>query len=115
MSYTFYHVLHLFSLFVLVSLTVVAITCPRPEFRRKVLAFSGIAGLVTLITGFGLAAKIHVSPAASWVIVKILCWLGLSMIAGLAFRKPEKNKLWYLITSALVLGALVTVSTRFGG
>lgn len=44
-----------------------------------------------------------------WVIVKLACWIALSGMAGMAYRKPESMLTWKAITIASVLIAIATV------
>ena len=67
----------------------------------------GIASLLVLISGFGLLAKLHANQFSGWVIVKLVCWLGLSMLAGMAFRRPHLRGA--LATTAPAGSAMVPV------
>lgn len=81
---------------------------PVPENRKKMLMFSGIASLGAFITGFGIAGMSHIG-FPSWLIVKILCWLGLSVLVGLFFRMPEKKQTLLKVSILIVVLALVMV------
>lgn len=65
----------------------------------------GLGLLLTLVGGFGLLAKIGISwPWPGWVIVKVVIWLLLAVVVGLAARSAVLGKgLWWLL---LLLGAL---------
>ena len=47
-----------------------------------------------------------------WVIVKLVCWLGLSALTGLAYRKREKAGTLKLVVLLLAFAALVMVKYR---
>ena len=47
-----------------------------------------------------------------WVLIKMVCWLGLSAVAGMAFRKPESVGGLRIVTMALIVVALVMVYVR---
>ena len=104
------HVLHVASAFFLVGWTFYAFAAPR-ETRGKVLAYSGIASLIVLLTGLRLWQGIYAFHGG-WVIVKIVCWLGLSAIAGIAYQKRNRVPLLAWITVALVTLAVVMAYTK---
>ena len=88
MPATFYSILHVASALLLVGVTFGAFAAPTPERRKATLMWSGILSLLMLTGGFGLLARVvHGWPV--WVLIKMVCWLGLSAVAGMAFRKPE--------------------------
>ncbi len=110
MSPQFYHIIHLFSLVVLMGGTFYAFAAPA-ESRKKVMIFTGIASLLMLISGVGLLHKLGYGFPA-WAIVKLVCWLGLSALAGIGYRKRGKSGLFIAIILGLVLVALVMVYQR---
>lgn len=108
MSPTFYHILHLVSLFVLAGYTFYAFGAP-PETRKRTLMITGIAGLLALVAGFGLQAKLGYKLTAGWMIVKMVCWLGLMALAGLGYRRRGIAGVLAVVAVALILVALVMV------
>lgn len=111
MPVTFYHVLHLVSLFCLFGATFSAFAAPEPERRKSLLAASGIASLLVLISGFGLLAKLQVGFPV-WILVKLVCWFVVSGLAGVAFRKRALVRPLTILTVALSLTAVVMVYYR---
>ncbi len=111
MNPVIYSVIHVFSLLVLTGYTFYAFAAPA-EARKKVMIVTGIASLLMLISGFGLLAKVYQNQFAPWVIVKMVCWLGLSALAGIGFRKREKASMFMAVILALVFVALVSVYTK---
>ncbi|MDO8545567.1 MAG: hypothetical protein Q7S40_34420 [Opitutaceae bacterium] len=107
MSPIVYYILHLGALFVLTGYTFYAFAAP-PETRKRVMMITGIASLLAAVGGFGLQAKMNYGFPV-WMIVKIVCWLGLSALAGMAYRKRDKAGLLMTITIVLLLVALVMV------
>jgi len=101
------HILHVLAVLVLVGTTFLACAAPA-ETRKRVLMWSGIASLVVLLTGFRLWQGLY-GLAGIWAIVKMVCWLGLSAFAGVAYRRREKAKLWIGLTLVLALLALIMV------
>ncbi|MCF3648709.1 DUF1516 family protein [Synoicihabitans lomoniglobus] len=110
MSPTFYHILHLLSLVVLTGGTFYGFA-GAADTRKKVMIFSGIASVLMLVSGFGLLSKLSYG-FPGWAIVKIVCWLGLSALMGIGYRKRDKAGLFMGIILALVFIALVMVYQR---
>jgi hypothetical protein len=107
MSPTVYHILHVSSLLVLFGYTFYAFAAPA-ETRKRVLMITGIASVVMLIGGFGLITKLKIG-FPGWIIVKIVCWLGLSAIAGMAYKRRAQANTLMLVTLALAITSVVMV------
>jgi hypothetical protein len=108
----FYKLLHVFALIVLTAHTFMAFGNPDPVNRRRTLMVTGLASLLMLVAGFGLAAVQKIPMASGWVIVKLCCWLGLSALGGIVYRKPHLRGLLSLVALGLILLALVMVFFR---
>lgn len=109
MNPLYYYLLHLFSLFVLTAHTFMAFANPDPANRKQTMIITGIATLLVLVSGFGLLAKLHANQFSTWVIVKLVCWLGLSALAGIAYRRPHLRSVLAAIALGLILVALFMV------
>lgn len=109
MNPLYYSLIHVFALFVLSAHTFMAFANPAPENRKRTMMVTGIASLLALIAAGGLIAKLGYSWGSGWIIVKLVCWLGLSSLAGIAYRKPHLRGLLAKIALALTLTALVMV------
>ena len=94
------HLLHVIGLLVLAAFTFFAFAGPQ-DTRKRVLAITGIASLLMLLTGIRMWQGMFGFAMFGWIIVKIVCWLGLSGLTGMAYRKREKANLY--MTIALVL------------
>lgn len=105
---TIYYILHVLSGFLLTALTFAAFAAPTPETRKRTLALTGILSLVMLVGGFGLMARLQYEWAP-WVFIKVGCWLVLSGMAGMAYRKPGKGGLLSFVAAVLVAVAVSTV------
>ena len=106
-----FQILHLFSLFLLVGVTLAAFASRAPEKRKQFLKWSGIASLLVVLSGFGLAGILKYG-FPMWLNVKILCWLFLSAVCGFAFRQPEKAKMWVMCSLGAVALAVSMVYLR---
>jgi hypothetical protein len=111
MDPTIYSFLHVGSAFLLVGLTFKAFAAPNGASKRQTLMFAGILSLIMLVAGFGLLAKYNLGFPA-WVMVKVACWLVLSAMAGMAYRKPAQMGTWVWITRLAVLLAVAMVYWR---
>lgn len=109
MNPLYYYLLHLFSLFVLTAHTFMAFANPDPANRKQTMIITGIATLLVLVSGFGLLAKLHANQFEGWVIVKLVCWLGLSALAGIAYRRPHLRRTLATVALGLILVALFMV------
>jgi hypothetical protein len=104
------HVLHVASAFLLVGCTFYAFAGP-PETRKKILAWSGVFSLLAVATGLRLWQGLY-GFHGGWAIVKLVCWLGLSAIAGMAYRKRDRVHLLLLVTVVLAVTAIAMVYVK---
>ena len=104
-------VFHLFSVFLLVGVTFAAFAAPQPENRRRSLMWSGLCSLSVVISGF---AQLGIMGAGfpGWAIVKLLCWLVLSVVAGIVFRKPNQITAWLVVSLVAILVAVGMVTFK---
>jgi hypothetical protein len=110
MSPAFYSILHVVSVLALTGYTFYAFAAP-PETRKRVMMITGIASLLALVAGFGLQAKLGYGWPG-WLIVKIICWLGLSALAGFGYRRRGAAGALAAVALLLALVAVVMVYTR---
>jgi hypothetical protein len=111
MSLSFYHVLHVFSLLILTGFTFYAFAAPA-EARKKVLIITGIASLLMFISGFGLITKLMGTGQGLWplwVWIKLVAWLGVSALAGIAFRRRAAAPVLMRVLIVLLFVALYAV------
>ena len=73
--------------------------------------WSGLFSLFVVISGF---AELGIMGAGlpGWAIVKLLCWLVLSVVAGIAFRKPNQIKAWLVVSLVAIFVALWMVTFK---
>lgn len=111
MKLQIYQVLHVASMVLLTAFIFQTFANPDPKNRRKTGMITGILALLMLIGGFGLVATMKVG-FPWWVIVKLVCWLGLASISGMAYRKPQRIPMLTIVAIALILIAIITVYFR---
>ena len=109
--YSFFHVFHLVFLFLLAGVTFAAFAAPTSENRRPYLIQSGVYSLLVFITGFGLLGVIK-AGFPLWIIVKLVCWLVLSALAGLAFRRTGAVRAFYITAIAAIVLAIIMVEFK---
>ena len=113
MSFQFYQVVHLFSAIMLAGVAFAALANPLPERRRSILMGSGVAALLTLVSGFGLLG-IGRFGFPDWIFVKVVAWVVLAAIAGIAFRRPQQARpLAVVVTLAVLLAVGAAVLKPF--
>jgi hypothetical protein len=113
MKLAIYHILHVGALFILAGFTFGALANPKPETKKKVMMVTGIMSLIVLITGFGMLAVLGLGFPV-WIIIKVICWIGLSVIAGVAYRKPDMTGTLSIAAIVLILLAVAAVYWRGG-
>tara|TARA_Y100000588_G_C14200696_1_gene902359 strand:+ start:44 stop:385 length:342 start_codon:yes stop_codon:yes gene_type:complete len=111
MSIQFYQIIHIFTVIMLVAITLGAIAAPKPEQRSRTLMLSGITAVLVLVSGFGLLGLGRFG-FPGWVAVKLVIWFLLAALAGVAFRRPEHGKVLGLLATVAVLIAVVMVVVK---
>jgi hypothetical protein len=105
------HILHVASALVLMGYTFYALAAP-PETRKRTMIWTGSAALVMLLTGIRMWQTMYGFAPAGWLVVKFLCWLGLSALAGIAYRKRSKAGVLAGIAIVLVVIAVTMVYVK---
>jgi len=105
----YYHILHVLSLIVLTAQTFMAFANPAPENRKRTMMITGIASLLMLGSGFAMVGVLKIPVSSGWLIVKMVCWLGLSGLAGIAYRRVNLRGALSVVALALVTVALFMV------
>ena len=102
---------HVAAVVVLIAYTFFAFA-GAPETRKRVLMITGIASLLALLTGIRMWQGMFAFSMMGWVIVKLVCWLGLSALTGVAYRKRDQANTLMVVVLALAVVALVMVYHR---
>ena len=116
MSPQFYQILHVGSVLFLIA-TIFAIFAGAPESKRKGLSILvGVLTLLVLVAGFGAATKALQLPSPVqwpvWLWGKVVCWLGIAAIGGMAFKKRSNPAPFIAAIVILVLLALFFVYVK---
>lgn len=115
MSLAFYHLAHLVGLMAVF----IGFGCLMGDVRsRSAMKWHGIGLIISLISGFGMLAKLHIfSTMPTWVWVKIALWLVLGYLPVLARRgklSPSRTALLAALIG-LVLGGMGYLKPALGG
>jgi len=102
------HLFHVVGLLILTGYTFFAFAGP-PETRKRVLVITGIASLLVLLTGIRMWQGLYAWVPAVWIVTKLVAWLGLSALAGIAYRRREKANLLMVIALLLLVIAVAMV------
>jgi uncharacterized membrane protein SirB2 len=101
----YYKLLHIFSLLVLTAHTFMAFANPDPVNRKRTMMITGIASLLLFISGYGMLHLEKIPFTTGWVLVKFVCWLGLSSLAGITYRRAQLRGVLSLVALVLMLTA----------
>lgn len=105
------HIAHVFAVLVLVAYTFFGFA-GAIETKKRVMIITGIASLVVLVTGIRMWQGLFQFHAFGWIVVKIVCWLGLSALTGMAYRKRDKANVLMVIALVLAVTALAMVYVK---
>lgn len=105
------HILHVLSVLGLTG-TIFYAFAGAPESRKRVMMWSGIASLLVLLTGLRMWQEFYHFHAGWWLMVKFVCWLGLSAMSGIAYRRRGAVGLLVVITLVLLAAALAMVYVK---
>ncbi|MDQ8186662.1 hypothetical protein [Pelagicoccus sp. SDUM812002] len=99
-----YSLIHVFSILMLSGSIFYIAANPQKHKKAKMMAINGTVGLIALVGAFGLIAKLGYSYSAGWIIVKLVAWLFLMGLAGMAYKKPKG-----FVLSGLIIAVGVAV------
>jgi hypothetical protein len=102
------HAVHVIAVIVLIAFTFFAFAASQ-ETRKRVLMITGVASLLVVLTGFRMWQGMYGLAALGWIFVKLACWLGLSALTGLAYRKRDQVNMLMSVALVLTVVALVMV------
>ncbi|MDP2137143.1 MAG: SirB2 family protein [Candidatus Didemnitutus sp.] len=108
----YYQILHVLSLVVLIAHTFMAFANPLPENKKRTMMITGIAALLLFISGFGMLTLNKIPFLTGWVVVKLVCLIGFSALAGIAYRKPQLRSMLSTIAMVIVAAGVFMVYFR---
>jgi hypothetical protein len=105
------HIIHVAAVLVLIAYTFFAFAGPL-ETKKRVMMITGVASLLVVLTGVRMWQGVFGFHAFGWILVKIVCWLGLSALTGMAYRKRDKANLFMIVALVLAFIALAMVYVK---
>ena len=108
MNYQLFILIHVTTVILLSSVTFAAFAAPHQENRRTFLMISGVLSLLVVITGFGAMGMMGLG-FPGWAIVKVVCWLVLSGLTGMAFRMTGQIPMLRAVAAVVILIAVAMV------
>lgn len=106
MSYSFYKFLHVCSVLLLIGFTFYSFAGTKALAKKAVLTITGALSLIVLISGFGLHAKAGIQGMPWWIIAKMVIWLIIAALSGIAYRRPGFEKAFLVVVSFLAVTAV---------
>lgn len=113
LSYQIYKLIHLFGIFsTLVALAAICLhvirggTIGDNPLRRQLSALHGAGLFLALLGGFGMLARLGLSPSSGWVIAKLVIWLFFGASLTLIYRRAGSARpmLFLLPVIAILAG-----------
>ena len=111
MSYQTFLTLHLIAVLLMTGVTFAAFAAPHPDNRQRMLMASGSLSLLVFLTGFGVMGVMGLG-FPGWAVVKVVCWLALSGLTGMAFRMPDRASTLQAVAAAAIVVAVLMVVYR---
>lgn len=111
MSYQTFLTLHLIAVLLMTGVTFAAFAAPHPDSRQRMLMASGSLSLLVFLTGFGVMGVMGLG-FPGWALVKVVCWLVLSGLTGMAFRMPDRARVLQAVAAAAIVVAVAMVVYR---
>ena len=103
--------LHVTSVILLSGVTFAAFAAPQSDNRLPYLMMSGVLSLLVFLTGFGTMGMMGFG-FPGWAIVKVVCWLGLSGLTGMAFRMTPQIPMLRAVAVVAILIAVAMVTYK---
>ena len=111
MNLQMFVLLHLVSVILLSGVTFAAFAAPVAENRRKYLMRSGTLSLLVFLSGFGVMGMMGLG-FPGWALVKVVCWLVLSGLTGMAFRMSGQGRMLATVAAGVILLAVIMVTYK---
>ena len=104
-------ILHISAALMLVGYTFLAFAAAL-ETRKAVLSVTGVAALVVIATGIRMWQGLYGFAPLGWIIVKIVCLLGIASLTGMAYRRRSQACLLMAVILVLAIIAVAMVYAK---
>jgi hypothetical protein len=115
MSYEFYKVIHLYSLFLFFAFLCLQLIAHYQEKWLKI--STGILTLFIFVSGMGLLARLgvkHAEPWPLWVWIKVLVWGALGIAGPIVIKRFSTfKKPFVLLAMVLLFIAILAANLKF--
>ena len=111
MNYQLFILIHVTSVILLSGVTFAAFAAPSQDNRRPALMMSGVLTLLVFLTGFGAMGMMGLG-FPGWAMVKVVCWLVLSGLTGMAFRMTGQGRMLATVAAGVILLAVIMVTYK---
>ena len=111
MNNQIFQLLHVTAVILLSSVTFAAFAAPHPDNRRPYLMMSGVLSLLVFLSGFGTMGMLGLG-FPGWAMVKVVCWLTLAGLTGMAFRMTAQIPMLRAVAVVVILIAVAMVTYR---
>ena len=111
MNHQLFILIHVTTVILLSSVTFTAFAAPNPDNRRTCLMMSGVLSLLVFLTGFGAMGMMGLG-FPGWAMVKVVSWLGLSGLTGMAFRMTGQIPMLRIVAVVVILIAVAMVTYK---
>jgi hypothetical protein len=108
MNHQLFILIHVTSVILLSGVTFAAFAAPSQDNRRPALMMSGVLTLMVFLTGFGAMGMMGLG-FPGWAMVKVVCWLVLSGLTGMAFRMTGQIPMLRAVAAVVILIAVAMV------
>ncbi len=105
------HTVHVAAVLVLIAFTFYAFAAAL-ETRKAVLSVTGVAALVVIATGIRMWQGLYGFAPLGWIIVKIVCLLGIASLTGMAYRRRSQACLLMAVILVLAIIAVAMVYAK---
>ena len=102
MNHQLFILIHVTSVILLSGVTFAAFAAPSQDNRRPALMMSGVLSLLVFLTGFGAMGMMGLG-FPGWAMVKVVCWLVLSGLTGMAFRMTGQIPMLRAVAAVVIL------------
>jgi hypothetical protein len=111
MNIQLFQFLPLVSVLLVSGVTFAAFAAPHPDNRSSYLKMSGVLSLLVVLSGGGTLGMMGLGfPAWAWV--KVVCWLVLTGLTGMAFRMTGQIRMLTTVAVVAILIAVTMVTYR---
>lgn len=82
--------------------------------RKRIAITHGVGLLLALIGGFGMVGRAGIAfPFPGWLWCKLVIWLALGGLLGLAYRRESAKMLWFVVPLLVLIAGFMALVRPF--